>query len=108
MTTIQPTNPFHISRAYGVTPAKPVVPPTPTEKVATGQSETTSSLAAIGRAQHSPTMRQLIATTVPGGVDFTGDTPAPTGPVIPMYRHPADKNVAATSLSAGRMIDVSG
>ncbi|MEK6700773.1 MAG: hypothetical protein AABZ53_00790 [Planctomycetota bacterium] len=32
--------------------------------------------------------------------------PAPTGDALPLYRHPADKNAAATAVHAGRVIDV--
>ena len=108
MTSIQPTNPFHISRAYAVAPAKPVAPPAPTPRVDAGRSESTSPLASISRTGQTPTMRQLIAGVVQGGIDFSGDSPEPTGPVIAMYRHPADRNTAATGVHAGRMIDVSG
>lgn len=67
-------------------------------------------------AQASPArariVSQLVAATVPGGVDFsTAAAPRPS-PALAMYRHPADKNTAATGVAAnvwpGRTIDVQG
>lgn len=53
--------------------------------------------------------RKLVAGTVPGKADFS---PGPAGAradgVIPMYRHPADRNAAATGVSVGRSLDISG
>jgi len=45
---------------------------------------------------------------VPGRINFTGAEPVQAGGALPMYRHPGDKNAAATALSAGRMIDIQG
>ena len=53
-------------------------------------------------------MRRLVAATVPGGIDFSGAEPMPTDASLPMYRHPADRNAAATTLTAGRRIDIEG
>lgn len=50
----------------------------------------------------------VVAGVVPGRIDFTGDAPMPSTGALPMYRHPADKNAAATSVHAGRMVDVVG
>ncbi len=49
---------------------------------------------------------RLIGARVPGGIDFSGVRPEPRGPAIPLYRHPADANAAATRLAAPSMIDV--
>ena len=48
----------------------------------------------------------LVAGAVPGRVDFTSDTPMPTA-ALPLYRHPADRNAAATGVHAGQLIDIS-
>lgn len=49
---------------------------------------------------------KLVAATVPGKVDFSNNAaPAPTTS-IPLYKHPADKNAAATGVFSGRAIDV--
>jgi hypothetical protein len=86
---IQPTNPFHISRAYQTSPPKPAA----TKDVA----------GSIKPAQ--PTSR-MVAAQVPGRVNFSGTEPQPTGPTLPFYRHPADKNAAATAINAGRSLDI--
>jgi len=82
---ITPTNPFHIARAYQAQRAPQAAP-------APGQAD-------------KPAAR-IVAGSVPGGVHFTPATAAPAGPALPFYRHPADKNAAATSVSAGRMLDI--
>ncbi len=91
-----PTNPFHISRAYGVRlPARAIEPlrvgPAPAASVEVNNAS------------------RLVAASVPGRVDFSGDVPRPSdSAAIPMYRHPADRNAAATAVTAGRTIDVRG
>ncbi len=97
---IEPSNPFHIAKAYGVTIASPLRPAQEVAPIARIQPRPESELA--------PTSR-LVAGTVPGTVDFSGETPQPsTDAAIPMYRHPADRNAAATNLQAGRMVDLRG
>jgi hypothetical protein len=99
-----PTNPYHISRAYqtavpgaslgrNITAAQRLAAP-----IQPGPVNQLTNLAA----------RRIIAGFVPGKVDFSGDTPAPSQGPIAMYRHPADKNAAATAVDAGKMIDVKG
>lgn len=53
---------------------------------------------------------RMVAATVPGRVDFFADSTeaAPASPALPMYRHPADRNAAATAVNAGRVLDVEG
>jgi hypothetical protein len=83
--------PFHIARAYGIqaTPkAAPVQAADPVERV-------------------SENVRRLVSGVVPGKVSFAGAEPMPEG-AFAMYRHPADKNSAATAVNAGRMVDVTG
>ncbi|MCC6661865.1 MAG: hypothetical protein IT437_13375 [Phycisphaerales bacterium] len=48
----------------------------------------------------------ITAAVVPGRVDFSASDPAHDAGAIPMYRHPADRNAAATAIQAGRVIDV--
>lgn len=97
-----PTNPFHISRAYqtatpgavlglNVTPAQRLAAP-----VQPGPVNQLTNLSA----------RRIVAGIVPGKVDFSGAAPAPASPAIPLYRHPADKNAAATAVNAGKTIDI--
>lgn len=97
-----PTNPFHISRAYQVPGSTRSALVTPAEQLKqTSKSGGTNSLT-------NTATRRIVAGMVPGKIDFSGPTPQPTGAAIPMYRHPADKNAAATAVDAGRMIDVEG
>lgn len=97
-----PTNPFHISRAYQVPASTRSALITPAEALKqTAQPGGTNSLT-------NTATRRIVAGMVPGKIDFSGPTPQPTGAAIPMYRHPADKNAAATAINAGRVIDVEG
>lgn len=95
---IEPTNPFHIARAYQVQPPRatqPVAPVTPpADPVA-------------GSIKPDPTTR-IVAATVPGRINFANAEPSHDSAAIPFYRHPADKNAAATALTAGRTLDVQG
>lgn len=72
---------------------------------------------------------RLVAAIVPGGVSFAGATARPTATTglsapasppatvvsetpradaIPFYRHPADKNAAATAINLGARLDTRG
>lgn len=50
--------------------------------------------------------RSIVAGAVSGKVSFSDAEPSRESAALSMYRHPADKNAAATAVSAGRMIDV--
>ena len=102
LSTNAPTNPYHISRAYQtavpgallgqhITPAQRLAAP-----AQPGPVSPLMNLAA----------QRIVAGLVPGKVDFSGDTPSPSS--LPLSRHPADKNAAATGVNAGKMIDVEG
>lgn len=100
VTPASATNPFHIARAYALRDA------------GAGTAQT--------RTQATPGADRLVAAGVPGGVDFSlRSTAAPGGsggaPVgagldgagpLALYRHPADRNGAATGVAAGRVLDV--
>lgn len=97
-----PTNPFHISRAYQTAVPSAIL----------GQNITPAQRLAAP-AQPGPvnqltnlSARRIVAGIVPGKVDFSGETPAPSSPALPFYRHPADKNAAATAVNAGKSIDI--
>jgi hypothetical protein len=106
MSRIDPTNPFHIARAYQVHP--------PSNTRAAASATRLDETAPVGSIKPpttdvaKPAMQRMLAGVVPGRVSFAGSESTQVGPALPMYRHPADKNAAATSLSAGRMIDVQG
>lgn len=112
--TINATNsstiPFHIARAYGVpsnaqavrgSGTGPVQAPAPVQKVQAATAER-GGLSRAGQA--------LVAAVVPGKVDFSGDSPKPSvaSESLSLYRHPADKNAAATGVLLGRRLDVNG
>lgn len=96
MARVEPTIPLHVARAYGVEHTARRVSVSPLRH-ADG-----ASAAQIVRGG----AERLVAAVVPGKVDFSaGERPAAPA-AIPMYRHPADRNAAAVSVQAGRMIDV--
>jgi hypothetical protein len=88
---IQPSNPFHIARAYGLQ-ARPVSPVQPAQ----------------AGARVAANAQRLVGGMVAGKVDFSGTEPSPAAAAFQMYRHPADKNAAATAVDAGRVVDVTG
>ncbi len=94
MTRIEPSHPFHISRAYQAA-LPPVLRVRPV------------AIDPIG-ADQRPGASRLVAGMVKGRVDFSGGEPRASGEALAMYRHPADRNAAATGVHAGRMIDVTG
>lgn len=110
--SIPPSIPFHVARAYraagsggGVGAVEPVsnrLITTPVQPVARVGADQQSG-------QSSPTAQRLVAGVVPGGVDFSADEARPTSSAaLAFYRHPTDKNSAATDVQVGRSIDVSG
>lgn len=98
-----PTNPFHISRAYQT------AVPSGVRSALTTPAERVNSAEAVGASTPltNTNAKRIVAGVVPGKVDFSGATPMPSD-TFAMYRHPADKNAAATAVDAGRMIDVEG
>jgi hypothetical protein len=99
-----PTNPYHIARAYGVQPP-----------ASAGAAQASGVAAARPVGSEQPTsarsegVRKLVAGVVPGGVAFdAGGGAQPAAAALPMYRHPADKNAAATAVTVGRSLDVRG
>lgn len=101
--SIQPTNPFHISRAYRTQQLRAV----PSQARPAGNTLSTSITPTPAA---NPNVRSLVAAVVPGKIDFTSSGVAmpSDSAALPMYRHPADKNAAATAVNAGKRIDVDG
>lgn len=87
MTTTPPIGPWHIAQYLRSTPLGHT---SPSKSPPADRSE--------------PVVRALVAHRVRGPVDFTAVPPAGAG--LPFYRHPADRNAAATSISASRHLDV--
>lgn len=106
--SIPPTIPFHVAQAYGVRPA------VQTQQAAASRASENAQASQIaqpsGPSARLPSAAQkLIGATVPGRVDFYGSTPTQTtDSSFQLYRHPAEKNAAATAVSIGRSLDVRG
>jgi hypothetical protein len=98
------------------TPVRPVPQPAATiptaryDRVQVGTPDKVGRIEPVAETQQRlPTgADRLVAATVPGGVDFSGETPQPSQSTLPLYRHPADRNAAATAVGVGRFVDVSG
>jgi len=133
MTPIAPTIPFHLARTYAAgqadkplptPPAQPSHQPGSAERAQPGQRpeaplrirpsepRRVEALETRPGTKMSPGTARLVAARVPGAIDFTetGD-PEPArgrGPAAPLslYRHPADRNAAATGVDLGRAIDL--
>jgi hypothetical protein len=129
MDAIPPTLPFHLAKAYGVKPTAPASTPTPTvtvtpvglgvdriDSVRTAERAGLVDKADLNAVKKAEAIRsKLVAATVPGGVEFrNGVATASVGGVarkadaIPFYRHPADKNAAATAIDLGTRLDLEG
>ncbi len=106
-----PTNPYHIARAYGLQGSGNVGPIKPVQRAVTTPVQPVQP---VMRDQGAGPLRdsnlqKLVAGVVPGGVSFDASGEArPTGAALPFYRHPADKNAAATAVSVGRSLDIQG
>jgi hypothetical protein len=95
---IPPTYPFHMAKAYAA--AMPAARPVPSRGAPVG----------VDSVELSKPRAASIGGLVAGKVAVTPNFAAPPAPsnsdALPMYRHPADKNAAATSVSLGRAVDL--
>jgi len=124
MDPIPPTLPFHLAKAYGLkaapatlfsktTPAAPIGPGI--DRVDGVGGIRPADKADLATPQKTASIKErLIAAIVPGSVSF-GDgiatqamTAKPATDRLPFYRHPADKNAAATAIDLGSRIDTNG
>jgi len=109
-----PTNPYHIARAYGAQSAPDVGPVKPVQRAVTTAVEPVSPVSRDNGAGvlRDEGLQRLVAGIVPGGVAFDPSGNArPSGAgggALPFYRHPADRNAAATAVSVGRSLDIQG
>ena len=134
MDAIPPSLPFHLAKAYGVrtpspTPSITVTPVAPGVERVEGVRPVVRPGAGdavdLEAAKKAESIRtSLVAGTVPGGIEFGDGVALPTGGLgasadsrsgaqqtesaIPFYRHPADKNAAATAIDLGKRIDLEG
>lgn len=100
--------PIHIARAYGVSPTARRAPVPVEEARHAVEAQRTEIRRELTSSQRN--IARLISGVVPGGIDFSNETPVPTDRAsIPFYRHPSEQNAAATSIqSRGRSLDVRG
>lgn len=106
-------------RAYGVgtgvqaTPARPIQS-TPIAKIGdaarAGQIARAPDSVSVGSrasAGGDAVSERLVGAVVPGRIDFTQDQPVQnTSGSLAFYRHPADKNSAATRIAVNTTIDL--
>ncbi|MHC4976142.1 MAG: hypothetical protein ACYTF7_05995 [Planctomycetota bacterium] len=102
---ITPSNSFHLQRAYNVTPPARIAPAQIADAPARSSTPDAIAFHTGIDSNRDSSIRKLVASVVPGGVDFSGDEPQPSTPALPMYSHPADTNAVATTLQSGRLID---
>lgn len=110
-----------VARAYGLPqaprPASPVKAPAIEARAARVQDAASVSAvrtpdvaARLSGVSAATRVRELVAATVPGRVDF--DDPAvgvlSAGGSYTMHGRPADRNAAALGVQAGRSLDVTG
>ncbi|MBM4108355.1 MAG: hypothetical protein FJ255_06010 [Phycisphaerae bacterium] len=93
MTTTPPIGPWQIWQYLRASAAAP--PPAPPA----------GAMRASDHVEIGAPARGLVAQRVAGQVDFKA-TPPTDGVSLPFYRHPADRNAAATSITAGRVLNV--
>jgi hypothetical protein len=106
-----PSYPFHLAKAYAA--AAPVRPAAafPTITTAAGLTIRPSGdvveLSGARPAALDLSVQRLAAARVEKAPDFAAPPATLSGPSLPMYRHPADRNIAATGVQLGRTIDFS-
>jgi hypothetical protein len=93
---IPPTYPFHLAKAYSA--AMPGA-----RSAAAGAAKSVDSVE-ISKPRAAG-VGGLVAGKVAVKPDFAA-APAPDSGALQMYRHPADKNAAATGVSLGRAVDL--
>ena len=111
MSSISPSTPFHLARAYGAgapAQARPAAVVQPLR-----QADRADVTARVGPAASKTA--SLVAGVVPGKAEFGPAQPAAARPAsagvpaaLPFYRAPSDRNEAATAIMIGRSLDVNG
>ena len=108
-TSVPATIPFRLAQAYGIKPNAQVSRIATTKSGAAPITQTPAAQeSARASSELSDAGKRLVAGVVPGRVDFSGTEPVQSQPSLQMYRHPADKNAAATGVAVGRKLDVAG
>lgn len=93
------------ARAYGQTRPLSVKPVAEARPLARRDARDTLDISAAARARSQPT-HPLAAARVPGSIGFDASAPARAKGALPIYTHPADRNSAATGITASRLVDV--
>lgn len=96
--------------------ARPAPAPSIAESLAARRADTVNLspratvAGAVPKGESSPKVAKLVAASVAVPVNFDASRPAPDAAAgaLPLYRHPADRNIAATGVSLGRRLDVTG
>lgn len=65
-------------------------------------------LSSIAKSPAAAKARALVAANVQAPVSFQPAAAKPGADAMPLYRHPADANAAATGVALGRTLDVEG
>jgi len=94
--------PFHAARAYGLRAGPEAASTRRADVQDTVELTSKSAMAEAMRDRVAP----LIAARVDQPVEFAGGPVAPKSGALQMYRHPADKNAAATGVDLGRRLDL--
>lgn len=99
--------PFHVARAYGVSPSKPVT--RPAAPPATTQPGPADAASAARTASRPEALDRFVAGTVQRPMDFDDSTARPKAAgVLPLYNRAADKVEATLGVSLGRTLDLKG
>lgn len=100
------TLPFRLNAAYGVAPRPQIADFAPSGNAPRiiNQSDTVE----LTSAKRSSAIDALVAGRVDSPIDFGGAAAPAARGAISMYRHPADRNAAATAVNIGRSVDVTG
>lgn len=93
---IPPTYPFHLAKAYSAA--------TPSARSAAPGNGKSVDTVEISKPRAAG-IGGLVAGKVAVKPNFAAGPAAESG-ALPMYRHPADKNAAATGVSLGRAVDL--
>lgn len=109
--SIPPSLPFRLLEAYGAPNTAPRPVPSPPGRDVPrvlNDVDTVELTAPRHPAPRSDGPQRLVAATVTVPVDFNAARTSTTADTLAMYRHPADKNAAATAVNIGRAFDAIG
>jgi hypothetical protein len=119
MSSIPPTIPFDVAKTYGVRApgvlsVRPLSQPPAAELARSGAQSDAQTVARIERADKADLSRvtegigRLLGARVEQPAFEGLSTPTPQANSMAFYHHPADHNAAATGVSLGQSLDISG